>query len=139
VTGGGAAAAPARVTCWGELRGERPMPGVLRVLVAGQSAGGIERAGAEHGQRCGPGPAARSPTAGRTTMVPSTAASSASGAEHGQVHGPAVRPPTELPAARLLAGAAWPSRWPVGWSACPWSSRWPPACRWPVACQSVCL
>jgi len=45
VTGGGAAAAPARVTCWGELRGERPMPGVLRVLVAGQSAGGIERAG----------------------------------------------------------------------------------------------
>jgi len=49
VTGGGAAGAapavPARVTCWGELRGERPLPGVLRVLVDGQSAGGIERAG----------------------------------------------------------------------------------------------
>ena len=45
MTAAGAAAAPARVTCWGELRGERPMPGVLRVLVAGQSAGGIERAG----------------------------------------------------------------------------------------------
>ena len=38
-------AAPARVTCWGELRAERPIPGVLRVLVAGQHADAIERAG----------------------------------------------------------------------------------------------
>jgi hypothetical protein len=34
------------VTVWGELRGERKLPGaVLRVLVAGQSAGGVERTG----------------------------------------------------------------------------------------------
>jgi Arc/MetJ family transcription regulator len=38
-------AAPARVTCWGELRGERRLPGVLRVLVDGQHAGAIERNG----------------------------------------------------------------------------------------------
>lgn len=37
------AAAPVSVTVWGELRGERKLPGtVLRVLVAGQSAGGVE-------------------------------------------------------------------------------------------------
>ena len=33
------------VTIWGELRGERRLPGALRVLVAGQAAGGAERAG----------------------------------------------------------------------------------------------
>ena len=36
---------PVGVTCWGELRAERKMPGVLRVLVAGQHAGAIERKG----------------------------------------------------------------------------------------------
>lgn len=36
-------AATASVTCWGELPAEHPMPGVLRVLVGGQHAGGIER------------------------------------------------------------------------------------------------
>ncbi len=38
---------PVSVTAWGELRGERKLPGALRVLVAGQSAGGAERA-ADH-------------------------------------------------------------------------------------------
>jgi hypothetical protein len=39
-------AAPVSVTAWGELRGERKLPGApLRVLVADQSAGGIERHG----------------------------------------------------------------------------------------------
>jgi hypothetical protein len=33
------------ITCWGELPGERTMPGVLRVRVAGQAAGAVERAG----------------------------------------------------------------------------------------------
>jgi hypothetical protein len=33
------------VTAWGELPAERKLPGCLRVLVAGQSAGGAERAG----------------------------------------------------------------------------------------------
>lgn len=31
------------VTCWGELPLEPKMPGALRVLVAGQAAGGAER------------------------------------------------------------------------------------------------
>ena len=39
------APAPVRVTAWGELRAERNLPGALRVLVGGQSAGGAERAG----------------------------------------------------------------------------------------------
>lgn len=40
-------AAPVSVTVWGELAAERKLPGtVLRVLVAGQSAGGVERTGA---------------------------------------------------------------------------------------------
>jgi hypothetical protein len=35
---------PVTVARWGELRGERKLPGtVLRVLVGGQHAGGIER------------------------------------------------------------------------------------------------
>ena len=39
--------APAAVTCWGDLPGERKLPGVLRVLVDGQHAGAVEyRAGA---------------------------------------------------------------------------------------------
>jgi hypothetical protein len=38
--------APVRVSCWGELRGEKKLPGVLRVLVDGQTAGAIERDGA---------------------------------------------------------------------------------------------
>jgi hypothetical protein len=39
-------AAPVSVTVWGELRGERKLPGApLRVLVDGQSAGGAERHG----------------------------------------------------------------------------------------------
>lgn len=33
------------VTAWGELRGERNLPGALRVLVAGQAAGGAEPRG----------------------------------------------------------------------------------------------
>jgi len=37
--------APVAVTCWGELPAERPLPGVLRVLVGGQHAGAAERAG----------------------------------------------------------------------------------------------
>lgn len=37
---------PVRVTCWGELRGEKKLPGVLRVLVDGQHAGAIMRDGA---------------------------------------------------------------------------------------------
>jgi hypothetical protein len=37
---------PVTVTRWGELRGERKRPGtVLRVLVAGQSAGALARDG----------------------------------------------------------------------------------------------
>ena len=36
---------PVSVTAWGELRGERKLPGCLRVLVGGQAAGGAERAG----------------------------------------------------------------------------------------------
>jgi hypothetical protein len=37
---------PVSVTVWGELVGERKLPGVvLRVLVDGQSAGGVERHG----------------------------------------------------------------------------------------------
>jgi hypothetical protein len=39
------AAAPARVSCWGELRAERKLPGVLRVLVDGQHAGAFWREG----------------------------------------------------------------------------------------------
>ena len=37
--------APVAVTCWGELPAERRMAGVLRVLVGGQHAGAVERAG----------------------------------------------------------------------------------------------
>lgn len=41
------AGALAAVTCWGDLPGERKLPGVLRVLVDGQHAGAVEyRAGA---------------------------------------------------------------------------------------------
>jgi hypothetical protein len=36
---------PVSVTCWGELRGDKNLPGALRVLVGGQSAGGAERKG----------------------------------------------------------------------------------------------
>jgi hypothetical protein len=39
------AARAVRVTCWGELRGEKKLPGVLRVLVDGQHAGAIMRDG----------------------------------------------------------------------------------------------
>jgi hypothetical protein len=40
------APAAVAVTTWGELRGERKPPGtVLRVLVAGQAAGAVERTG----------------------------------------------------------------------------------------------
>ena len=44
-----AVVAPAIVSvrAWGELPGDRKLPGTLRVLVAGQSAGGVERVGAE--------------------------------------------------------------------------------------------
>ena len=38
-------AAPARVTCWGELPAEHRLPGVLRVLVDGQHAGAVEYRG----------------------------------------------------------------------------------------------
>jgi len=34
--------APVSVSKWGELRGERTLPGCLRVLVGGQHAGGAE-------------------------------------------------------------------------------------------------
>jgi hypothetical protein len=37
---------PVRVTCWGELRGEKKVPGILRVLFGGQHAGAIARDGA---------------------------------------------------------------------------------------------
>jgi hypothetical protein len=37
--------APVSVTAWGELAAERKIPGALPVLVAGQSAGGVERVG----------------------------------------------------------------------------------------------
>jgi len=36
---------PAAVKAWGELPGERNLPGALHVLVAGQSAGGVESVG----------------------------------------------------------------------------------------------
>jgi hypothetical protein len=36
---------PVSVTCWGELRGEKKIPDVLRVLVGGQHAGAIMRDG----------------------------------------------------------------------------------------------
>jgi hypothetical protein len=39
------AAALAYVSCWGELRSERKLPGVLRVLVDGQHAGAFWREG----------------------------------------------------------------------------------------------
>jgi hypothetical protein len=39
-----AAAVPASVTCWGELAAERPVRGVLHVLVGGEHAGAVERA-----------------------------------------------------------------------------------------------
>jgi hypothetical protein len=38
-------ATPISVTAWGELPAERKLPGALRVLVAGQAAGGAERRG----------------------------------------------------------------------------------------------
>lgn len=38
-------AAAVSVSAWGELRGERKLPGCVRVLVDGQSAGGAERVG----------------------------------------------------------------------------------------------
>jgi hypothetical protein len=37
---------PVSVNCWGELRAEKKIPGVLRVLVDGQHAGAIMRDGA---------------------------------------------------------------------------------------------
>ena len=43
--GGSRSAALVSVSAWGELRGERKMPGCVRVLVDGQSAGGAERVG----------------------------------------------------------------------------------------------
>ena len=33
---------PVAVRAWGELRGEKNLPGTLRVLVAGQAAGGVQ-------------------------------------------------------------------------------------------------
>lgn len=36
-------AAPAQVSAWGELPGEKNAPGLLRVLVAGQHAGALSR------------------------------------------------------------------------------------------------
>src|ERR1017187_1431966 len=36
---------PVAVTCWGDLPAEPRLPGVLRVLIAGQHAGAAERAG----------------------------------------------------------------------------------------------
>lgn len=55
------AAAPAAVSCWGELRAERKVPGVLRVLVDGQHAGAVEYRGGAwaaswHTARYGLGP-----------------------------------------------------------------------------------
>ena len=38
---------PAAVKAWGELPGQRNLPGALQVLVAGQSVGGAEPVGAE--------------------------------------------------------------------------------------------
>jgi hypothetical protein len=38
---------PVAVKAWGELRGERNLPGALHILVAGQHAGGAERVGGE--------------------------------------------------------------------------------------------
>ncbi len=38
-------AASVSVSCWGEQSGESRLPGVLRVRIAGQSAGGAERRG----------------------------------------------------------------------------------------------
>jgi hypothetical protein len=43
VTAAGRRPEPVSVSCWGELRGDRKLPGALRVLVAGQAAGGVER------------------------------------------------------------------------------------------------
>jgi hypothetical protein len=40
-------AAPVTVSAWGELPAERKLPGCLRVLVDGQSAGGAEHVGGE--------------------------------------------------------------------------------------------
>lgn len=37
------AAGSVTVPAWGELHGERKVPGVLRVLIAGQSVGAIQR------------------------------------------------------------------------------------------------
>src|SRR5262245_599395 len=37
---------PVRGSCWGELRGEKKIPGLLRVLVGGQHTGAITRDGA---------------------------------------------------------------------------------------------
>ena len=37
---------PVRVSWWGELRGEKKIPALLRVLVGGQHAGAIMRDGA---------------------------------------------------------------------------------------------
>jgi hypothetical protein len=38
-------AAAVSVSAWGELRGERTLPGCMRVLVGDQAAGGAERLG----------------------------------------------------------------------------------------------
>jgi hypothetical protein len=55
------APADVSVSVWSELPAERPLPGCLRVLVGGQSAGGVERVGdswracwytAAHRDRC---------------------------------------------------------------------------------------
>ena len=45
ITRPAAAPKPVSVSAWGEARGERTMPGCLRVLVDGQSAGGVELRG----------------------------------------------------------------------------------------------
>ena len=69
---------PVSVTAWGELRGERKLPGVLRVLVAGQSAGGAERAG-ESWRACWYTAASRSRVTEHATADEAVAAVIASG------------------------------------------------------------
>jgi hypothetical protein len=39
----GRGAEPVSVSCWGELRGEKKIPGAFRVLVGGQHAGAVHR------------------------------------------------------------------------------------------------
>ena len=69
---------PAAVRAWGELRGQKNIPRALQVLVAGQSAGGVQREGTGWAAFCYTA-AMRERSSGHPSAVEAVAAVLASG------------------------------------------------------------